>query len=78
LGAGSKSGYTFVATPDNTVPRNTNFFATAVPLDTAAVTRTGNRTFTIAEAGVMRAKVTDVPPADHAEAITDATWPPVN
>jgi type IV pilus assembly protein PilA len=77
LGAGSKSGYTFAATPDNTVPRNTNFYATAVPLDTAAVTRTGNRSFCIAEDGVLRGKVTDTAAADHGAATTDATWPPL-
>jgi prepilin-type N-terminal cleavage/methylation domain-containing protein len=78
LGNGSKSGYTFAATPDNTVPRNTNFYATAVPLDTAAVTRTGNRSYCIAEDGVLRGKVTDTPAADHGAAITNATWPPLN
>ena len=77
LGAGSKSGYTFVATPDNTVPRNTNFYATAVPLDTAAVTRTGNRAFVIAEDGVLRGKVSDSPATDHADAVDSASWPPL-
>src|SRR6266508_1384240 len=77
LGLGSKSGYTFAATPDNTVPRNTNFYATAVPLDTANVTRTGNRSFCIAEDGVLRGKVTDTAAADHDDAVDSASWPPM-
>ena len=76
LGGGSKSGYTFTATPDNTqtIP---NFFVFAVPTDTAAFTRTGNRSFTIAEDGVLRARVSDVGPANHAAAINSGTWRPV-
>ena len=76
LGGGSKSGYTFTATPDNslTIP---NFFVAAVPRDTAAFTRTGNRSFTIAEDGVLRARVSDVGPANHAAAINSGTWAPV-
>jgi type IV pilus assembly protein PilA len=77
LGLGSKSGYTFAATPDNTVPRNTNFYATAVPLDTATVTRTGNRSYCIAEDGVLRGKVTDTAAVDHDDAIDLASWPPM-
>ncbi|HEY8410081.1 MAG TPA: type II secretion system protein [Pyrinomonadaceae bacterium] len=74
LGSGTKSGYSFTVTPDNTVtPRN--FFAYAKPANTAAITRTGNRTFTIAEDGVLRGKVSDDGPADHGEATTSATWP---
>ena len=76
LGGGSKSGYTFTATPDNAliIP---NFFVSAVPRDTAAFTRTGNRSFTIAEDGVLRARVSDVGPANHAAAINSAVWAPV-
>ena len=76
LGGGSKSGYTFTATPDNTliIP---NFFVSAVPRDTAAYTRTGNRSFTIAEDGMLRARVSDVGPANHAAAVDSATWAPV-
>jgi len=74
LGGGAKSGYTFTATPDNTLPIPT-FFAFAVPRNTAAFTRTGNRTFTIAEDGVLRGKTTDIGPANHAEAVNGVTWP---
>jgi type IV pilus assembly protein PilA len=84
LGAGSKSGYTFDCGAANVVLAaagppavQSTFFATAVPLDTAAVTRTGNRSFTIAEDGILRGKVTDTAAADHAAATTNATWPPL-
>jgi prepilin-type N-terminal cleavage/methylation domain-containing protein len=73
LGSGSKSGYTFTATPDNTV-NPVNFFAEAHPSNVAAVTRTGNRSFCIAEDGVLRGKVSDTGPANRA-AITNAAWP---
>jgi prepilin-type N-terminal cleavage/methylation domain-containing protein len=58
LGGGTKSGYTFDAIPDNT-GNPTLFYATAVPANTAAVTRTGNRSFGITESGVLRGAVTD-------------------
>ncbi len=81
LGAGSKSGYTFACPAGNVVAAavgtQSTFYATAVPLDTAAVTRTGNRSFTIAEDGILRGKVTDTAAASHAAATTNATWPPL-
>lgn len=77
LGGGSKSGYGFTATPDNTLAIP-NFFVFAVPGNTAAFTRTGNRSFTIAEDGVLRSKVSDNGPTDHAEAVDQASWPAVN
>src|SRR6266545_3730524 len=77
---GVKSGYTFACPTANVVPATTGvvstFFAKAVHQDTAAVTRTGNRSFTIAEDGILRGKVSDDPAADHAEAVS-ATWPPL-
>ena len=81
LGGGSKSGYTFACPAANVVAAapgvQSTFFATSVPLDTAAVTRTGNRSFVIAEDGILRGKVTDTAAADHAAATTNATWPPL-
>ncbi|HJS24207.1 MAG TPA: prepilin-type N-terminal cleavage/methylation domain-containing protein [Pyrinomonadaceae bacterium] len=74
----TKSGYTFeclAANLDNGPPAT--FYATAVPANTAAITRTGNRSFTIAEDGILRGKVTDTKAADHGEATTAATWPPL-
>jgi type IV pilus assembly protein PilA len=74
LGGGAKSGYTFTATPNNALPIPT-FFAFAVPANIAPFTRTGNRSFTIAEDGVLRGKTSDTGPANHAEAVNSATWP---
>lgn len=74
LGGGAKSGYDFVATPDNTLPIPT-FFVFAVPGNIAPFTRTGNRSFTIAEDGMLRGKVSDTGPADHADAVDSASWP---
>lgn len=76
LGGGSKSGYAFTATPDNTLTIPT-FFAFAVPSNTAAIIRTGNRSFTIAEDGMLRSRVSDAGPANHADAINSALWAPV-
>ena len=81
LGGGAKSGYDFLCPAGNiTAPgagAAATFYATANPADTGAVTRTGNRSFTIAEDGILRGKVTDTPAATHAAATTDATWPPL-
>lgn len=78
LGAGTKSGYTFACPAANIdAGPPATFFATAIPADTGAVTRTGNRSFTIAEDGILRGKVTDTAAADHAAATTSATWPPL-
>ncbi|MGH9871758.1 MAG: prepilin-type N-terminal cleavage/methylation domain-containing protein [Pyrinomonadaceae bacterium] len=76
LGGGSKSGYAFTATPDNTLLIPT-YFAFAVPANTSAFTRTGNRSFTVAEDGVLRTKVSDVGPTDHTDAVDSASWHPV-
>lgn len=67
LGTGTKSGYTFACTPDNTVtPRN--FFCTANPANVAAITRTGHRSFSISDSGILRSNVSDTPPATYAAA----------
>ena len=58
--ATGKSGYIFEATPtaaDDDTPAL--FFAAGYPSNTAAVTRTGHRVFTIAEDGILRAQVSD-------------------
>ena len=78
LGGGTKSGYTFLC-PDANLAAGppATFWATADPADTGLATRTGNRSFTIAEDGILRGKVTDTPAANHADAINSATWPPL-
>ena len=71
-----KSGYTFTITPDNTASP-ANFFSFGVPANTGSLTRTGTRSFTIAQDGVLRGKVADVGPANHTEAVTSAIWPAI-
>ncbi len=78
LGGGVKSGYNFECAAANLdAGPPATFYATSWPADTAAVTRTGNRSFTIAEDGILRGKVTDTKAADHGAATTSATWPPL-
>jgi type IV pilus assembly protein PilA len=74
LGSGTKSGYDLAATPDNS-GNPTLFYATAAPHDTAAITRTGNRSFCIAEDGVLRGAVSDTPATDHDNCVDAAAWP---
>ena len=76
LATGKKSGYTFAITPDNTASP-VNFYAEAHPTNTGAATRTGNRSFTIAEDGVLRGEVSDTGPATHADAIDSTKWHPM-
>lgn len=79
LGSGTKAGYT-VACPNGnlTVGPPPTFFATAIPGDTGFATRTGNRSFAIAEDGIIRGKVTDDAAATHADTINAAIWPPLD
>jgi prepilin-type N-terminal cleavage/methylation domain-containing protein len=53
LGSGSKSGYTFVATPSAVGASPVTYYTTAVPIITAGVGRTGTRRFGITEDGVI-------------------------
>jgi len=53
LGSGSKSGYTFVATPSAAGVTPATFYTTAVPIITAGVGRTGTRRFGVTEDGVI-------------------------
>ena len=74
--ANTKSGYDFECVAANIAagPPAT-FYATAIPSNTSTGTRTGHRSFVIAEDGILRGKVTDTKAASHAAATTDATWP---
>ena len=79
LATGTKSGYSFICANANLDPGPPpTFFATAVPADVNPLTRTGHRSFVIAEDGVVRGKVTDTAATDHAAAVNPATWPPLN
>ena len=78
LGGGTKSGYDF-ACPDANLAAGppATFWATAVPAETAAVIRTGNRSFSIAEDGILRGEVADAGPANHTDATDSAKWSPL-
>lgn len=79
LGTGSKSGYTFDCPAGNlTAGPPPTYFATSIPSSTVGASRTGNRSFVIAEDGIVRGKVTDTAAANHAAAINSATWPPLD
>lgn len=78
LGTGTKSGYTFTCPAGNiTGGPPPTYFATAVPTSTAPIARTGHRSFTIADDGMVRGKVADAGPANYVTATTPATWPPL-
>ena len=76
-GSTPKSGYNLTITPDNTgSPKN--YFSSGVPADTGSVTRTGTRSFSIAEDGILRGKVADAGPANHTEALDFGLWPAID
>jgi type IV pilus assembly protein PilA len=67
LGSGSKSGYNFevIPTAAGTVP--SLYYATAVPITTTGVSRTGTRRFGVSEDGVIHGDATALTPfADEA------------
>lgn len=76
-GATPKSGYTLTITPDNSGSPKI-YFSSGVPADTGSATRTGTRSFSIAEDGILRGKVADVGPANHTEALNFALWPAID
>ena len=78
LGGGEKSGYDF-ACPDANLAAGppATFWATAVPAETAPIIRTGNRSFSIAEDGILRGEVADAGPASHADATDSTKWSPL-
>jgi type IV pilus assembly protein PilA len=79
LGGGTRSGYTFDCPAGNlTAGSPPTYFATAVPTSIAPVTRTGHRSFTIADDGRIRAKVADAGPGTYAVATNGGTWPTLN
>jgi prepilin-type N-terminal cleavage/methylation domain-containing protein len=79
IGSGSKSGYTFTCDDTHlTGGPPPTYYATSTPGDTGIVTRTGTRSFTVAEDGVLRGKSVDAGPANHGEAIDFAQWPLIN
>jgi prepilin-type N-terminal cleavage/methylation domain-containing protein len=78
LASGNKSGYTIACPAANlTAGPPPTFFATAIPADTGAGTRTGNRSFAIADDGIVRGKVTDTAAASHSDTVDSTIWPPL-
>ena len=65
LATGTKSGYTFVATPVAGPP--VQFWVHAVPTITSGIGKTGTRRFGITEDCVLRVDSTLAAPADEAE-----------
>ena len=61
-----KSGYKFslLAANISAGPPPT-YFCTSIPNDTNNITRTGHRSFAIADDGILRGKVSDTPAADR-------------
>jgi type IV pilus assembly protein PilA len=79
LGGGTRSGYTFDCPAGNlTSGSPPTYFATAVPTSIAPVTRTGHRSFAIADDGRIRGKVADAGPGTYAVATNTGTWPTLN
>ena len=67
LGSGTKSGYNFVATPSAPGVRPAVFYATAAPVVTAGIGKTGTRRFGISEDAVLHGdSVALTPYADEA------------
>ena len=78
LSTGTKSGYTVSCPAANlTAGPPPTFFATAVPANTGVVSRTGNRSFAVADDGIVRGKVTDTAAASRADVLDSALWPPL-
>ena len=53
LGSGTKSGYNFAVTPSAPATRPAVFYATAAPVITSGVGKTGTRRFGMSEDGVL-------------------------
>jgi len=67
LGSGSKSGYSFAATPTGAGVRPALFYATAVPTISSGIGQSGTRRFGIGEDGVLHGdSVALTPYADEA------------
>lgn len=78
LSSGTKSGYTVSCPAANlTGGPPPTFFVTAVPADTGVVSRTGTRSFAIADDGIVRGKVTDTAAGARADVLNSALWPPL-
>jgi len=72
LGSGSKSGYDFEVTPTAPGSVPALYYATAVPIITTGVARTGTRRFGVTEDGVIHGDVTAMTPYADGPAVKSA------
>jgi type IV pilus assembly protein PilA len=72
LGSGSKSGYSFVITPTAAGISPSLYYATAVPIITTGVSRTGTRRFGVTEDGVIHGDSVALTPYADADAVRAA------
>ena len=72
LGSGSKSGYSFVATPSESGVIPATYYTTAVPMVTDGVGRTGTRRFGVTENGVIHGDSLALTPYANADAVRAA------
>lgn len=72
LGSGSKSGYTFDATPSAAGASPVTYYTTAVPIITAGVGRTGTRRFGVTEDGVLHGDGVALTPYADGDAVKAA------
>ena len=68
LSSGTKSGYSFVVTPE--AGAQPQYWAYAIPTITSGIGMTGTRRFGITEDGVLRGDTTLAAPADEAEVMS--------
>jgi type IV pilus assembly protein PilA len=72
LGSGNKSGYTFVVNPTAPGTLPALYYATAVPIITTGVSRTGTRRFGVTEDGVIHGDATALTPFADSVAVKAA------
>ena len=72
LGSGTKSGYSFAATPSAAGVRPALFYATAVPTITSGVAQTGTRRFGITEDGILHGDRAALTPYANGTAVKNA------
>ena len=71
LGTGTKSGYSFVANPTAPSVQPAQYYATAVPVNTTGVGKTGTRRFGVTEDGAIHGDTISLAPyADGTEVKT--------
>ncbi len=73
LATGSKSGYTFAASPTAPGVRPAQYYATAMPQVTSGMSQTGTRRFGICEDGVLHGDTTLTIYTDENDVISSST-----